>query len=341
MVEVGQYIGRYHILEQLGQGGMATVYKAYDTRLERDVALKVLRVEQFAPAVLERILRRFEREAKALAKLTHPNIVPIIDYGEHEGVPYLVMPFLSGGTLKAYLQKRDRLGWEEAVRLLLPIASALSFAHQHHILHRDVKPSNILLTEDGQPLLTDFGVAKILEAEEGQTLTGTGVGIGTPEYMSPEQGLGKGVGPQADVYSLGVVLYEMITGRKPYTADTPMAVVLKHVSEALPRPRMYVPELPEGVERVLLKALAKQPEDRYASMEAFAEALRGVLAEGERVSRREGEEEVGVRLEEVGEEATWDEMDVRAEGVEARKSVEGRILAERGERVCVGWWVLG
>ncbi|MEM3464592.1 MAG: serine/threonine-protein kinase, partial [Candidatus Bathyarchaeia archaeon] len=148
-----------------------------------------------------------------------------------------------------------------------------------HILHRDVKPSNILLTEDGQPLLTDFGIAKILEAEEGQTLTGTGVGIGTPEYMSPEQGLGKGVGPQADVYSLGVVLYEMITGRKPYTADTPMAVVLKHVSEALPRPRMYVPELPEGVERVLLKALAKQPEDRYASMEAFAEALANSLAE--------------------------------------------------------------
>jgi serine/threonine-protein kinase len=268
---IGQTLGRYHILEQLGQGGMATIYKAYDTRLERDVAVKVIRKGAFPAEQLERILKRFEREAKALARLTHPNIVPVIDYGEHEGSPYLVMPYLPGGTLKARLGQP--MPWEEALRLLLPVADALAYAHEHNILHRDVKPSNILLTEKGQPMLTDFGIAKILDVEDTQTLTASGVGIGTPEYMSPEQGLGKPVGPPTDVYALGVVLYELVTGRKPYTADTPMAVVVKHLSDPLPRPSQFARDLPEAVEKLLLKALAKQPEDRYQTMGEFAAAL--------------------------------------------------------------------
>jgi len=273
---LGHSLGRYTILEQLGQGKMATVYKAHDTRLERDVAVKVLRTERFAPADLQRILERFEREAKALARLTHPNIVPVIDYGKHDGAPYLVMPFLPGGTLKQRLGQP--IPWQEALRLLLPVADALAYAHAHNILHRDVKPSNILLTENNQPMLTDFGIAKILDLEDGQTLTATGVGVGTPEYMSPEQGLGKPVGPQADVYSLGVVLYELLTGRKPYTADTPMAVVLKHLHDPLPRPSQFVKDLPEAVEKILLKALAKDPADRYASMGEFAAAMQRALA---------------------------------------------------------------
>jgi len=272
---VGQSLGRYHILEQLGEGGMAIVYKAYDIRLERDVAVKVIRVDQFAPAVLERILKRFEREAKALARLTHPNIVNVIDYGEYEGAPYLVMEYLPGGTLK------QRLGhpmpWQEAVRILLPIAQALTYAHEHNIVHRDVKPSNILLTESGQPMLTDFGIAKILESEETATLTGTGIGVGTPEYMAPEQWTGQ-AGPQSDIYSLGVVFYELVTGRKPYVADTPAAILLKQANEPLPLPRQFAPGLPEAVERVLFKALAKKPEDRYASMDAFAAALEGMTS---------------------------------------------------------------
>ncbi|MFN3741694.1 MAG: WD40 repeat domain-containing serine/threonine protein kinase, partial [Anaerolineales bacterium] len=281
---IGQSLGRYHILERLGEGGMATVYKAYDTRLERDVAVKVLRTEQFAPAVLERILKRFEREAKALARLTHPNIVPIIDYGEHDGAPYLVMPYFPGGTLKQRLKDLGKpIPWPEALRLLLPIARALEYAHQQSILHRDVKPSNILITQSGEPMLTDFGVAKILDIEDGQTLTGTGMGVGTPEYMAPEQWTGK-VTPQSDVYALGVVLYEMVTGRKPFQADTPMAVALKQATESLPRPTQFVPDLPEAVERILLKALAKQPQDRYGSMAEMAAAMeKAVLgAEGRR-----------------------------------------------------------
>ena len=272
---IGQSLGRYHILEQLGEGGMATVYKAFDTRLERDVAVKIIRTDQFAPAMLERILKRFEREAKALARLTHPNIVSVIDYGEHDGAPYLVMPYLPGGTLKQRLGKP--MPWQEAVRILLPIAQALEYAHEHNIIHRDIKPSNILLTEKGQPMLSDFGIAKILESGETATLTGTGVGVGTPEYMAPEQWTGQ-AGPQSDLYSLGVVLYELVTGRKPYTADTPAAILLKQANEPLPRPGQFIRSLPEAVEKALLKALAKKPEDRYPEMSALAIALENLLS---------------------------------------------------------------
>ena len=179
--------------------------------------------------------------------------------------------FLGGGTLK------DRLGkpmpWQDACLTIIPIAEALAYAHEHGILHRDVKPSNILLTDRGQPLLTDFGIAKILDLEGGETLTASGVGIGTPEYMSPEQGMGNPVNATTDIYSLGVVLYEMITGRKPYTADTPMSVVVKHLNEPIPRPSVYVPTLPGTVEEVLLKALAKDPADRFENMAGFSSAL--------------------------------------------------------------------
>ena len=268
------YIGRYQIIDQLGQGGMATVYKAYDAKLERDVSIKVIRVDQFAPAVLERILKRFEREAKALAKLSYLHIIKIIDYGESEGAPYFVMEYMPGGTLK------DRLGqpmpWQTAARLLIPIAQALDYAHKQHIVHRDVKPSNILLTGNGLPMLTDFGIAKILENDETTNLTGTGMGVGTPEYMSPEQWTGQ-AGPSADIYSLGVVFYEMVTGRKPYRADTPAAILLKQATEPPPRPSSYVRGLPINVEKVLLKALAKQPEDRYASMNDFVKAIETLL----------------------------------------------------------------
>lgn len=266
----GKSIGRYHILEQLGQGGMAVVYKAYDTRLERDVAIKIIRKDAFPAEAHERILQRFERESKALAKLSHTNIVKVYDYGEYEGAPYLVMELLTGGTLK--YQQNHILPYGDAARLLAPIARALGYAHKHDILHRDVKPSNILIIESGEPILTDFGIAKVLEESDGQTLTGTGIGLGTPEYMAPEQWLGKAV-PASDQYSLGVVFYELVTGHKPYTADTPAAILIKQSNDPLPRPKDFVPGLPATVERVIFKALAKQPENRFADMDAFAQAL--------------------------------------------------------------------
>ncbi len=267
----GQSIGRYQILEQLGEGGMATVYKAYDTRLERDVAIKVIRTDQFGSAAIDKVLKRFEREAKALAKLSHPNIVGVIDYGDYEDVPYLVMTYLPGGTLKERM--KAKLPWSEAARLLLPVAHALAYAHSEGVIHRDVKPNNILMARSGDPMLTDFGIAKILDTSDTQTLTGTGVGIGTPEYMAPEQGMGREIDGRADIYSMGIIFYELITGRKPYTADTPMAVVFKHISDPLPSAKQFVPDLPDEVEKILLKALAKKPEDRYEDMQAFADAL--------------------------------------------------------------------
>ena len=271
----GTDIGRYHILEKLGEGGMAVVYKAYDTQLERDVALKVLQSTQ---GTNEKFIKRFKLEAKALAKLNHPNIVKILDYGEQDGLPYLVMEYVSGKTLKHLVGKP--MNYRQAAGLLAPIADALAYAHEHKILHRDVKPSNILIREDGTPLLSDFGIAKILELDETLDLTGTGIGMGTPEYMAPEVGLNKSIDQQIDIYSLGVVMFELVTGRKPYQADTPLAVLLKSTNDPLPRPKEYVKDLPANVESVILKALAKKPENRFHNMIAFAGILEKIAHEG-------------------------------------------------------------
>ena len=215
----GRSLGRYNLLGRLGEGGMAVVYKAFDTRLETDVAVKVIRTEKLTEESKERTLKRFNREANLLARQTHPNIVSVTDFGEYEGMPYLFMPYLSGGTLKEQLGKP--IAWNEAFRILTPIAHGLAYAHKRNIIHRDVKSSNILITDSGQPMLSDFGVAKILTIDDSMDLTNTGLGIGTPEYMAPEQWSGK-ASPQSDQYSLGVVLYEMLTGRKPYIAETPV-----------------------------------------------------------------------------------------------------------------------
>ncbi|MFZ5903219.1 MAG: serine/threonine protein kinase [Chloroflexota bacterium] len=274
---IGQSLGRYHILEQLGEGGMATVYKAYDTRLERDVAVKVIRSDMFGPTALARMLKRFEREAKSLARLSHLNIVKVLDYGDHEGVPYLVMEYLPGGTLKQKLGD-GCMSWQESLRLLIPIAQALNYAHANKIVHRDIKPSNILITQTGEPMLSDFGIAMILEDETTTDLTASGVGPGTPEYMAPEQGMGQ-TDERADIYALGIVLYQMVTGRVPFRADTPMAILLKKSQEPLPRPRQFVPSLPMSIENLLIKMLARDPEHRYQTARdvttAFERLLRG------------------------------------------------------------------
>ena len=274
-VLIGKSIDQYHILEQLGQGGMATVYRAYDTRLERDVAIKIIRTDEIPPSQLEMLLKRFEREVKSQARFSHPNIVPVFDFGEYEGMPYLVMEYLQVGTLRDKMHGTLPLG--TAVAVLAPIASALAYAHGLGVIHRDVKPSNILFNQQRRPMLTDFGIAKLLESNQ-STLTGTGLGVGTPEYMAPEQWKGTSV-PQTDIYALGVVLYEMLTGVRPYTAETPLAVALKQMSEPIRRPSDVVADIPEEVELVLFKALAKQPENRYENMTAMMQAMQK-LAQG-------------------------------------------------------------
>jgi serine/threonine protein kinase len=271
---VGQTFDRYHILEQLGEGGMAVVYKAYDSHLDRAVAVKVI-LPGFEQS--ENFLKRFEREAQALARLVHPNIVRVLDYGHQQGLPYLVMEYLPGGTLK---QKTGRpMPWQEAAHLLAPIARALAYAHQVGILHRDIKPSNILITHSGEPMLSDFGLAKLLQVQDGVDLTGSTGVIGTPAYMAPEQMVGGKVDRRVDIYALGIVFYELVTGRTPYRADTPAAIMVKVVTEPLPRPTSFMADLPEMVEFAILKALEKDPENRFQNMEDFALALERFAAE--------------------------------------------------------------
>ena len=265
----GMQVGPYQILERLGQGGMATVYKAYHPALDRYVALKVLH-----PAFMEdpNFLERFRREARVVARLDHPNIVPIYDFSEHEGQPYLVMKFIEGETLKARLQ-RGRLSVEEIMVVAEAVGAALSYAHRQGVLHRDVKPSNVMLAADGRIYLTDFGLARIAQA--GESSLSSDRLLGTPQYISPEQALGKGdLDERTDVYSFGVMLFELFLARVPYSADTPYAIIHDHIYTPLPRPRDLDPNISPALERVLLKALAKSPEDRFASVEALMEALR-------------------------------------------------------------------
>jgi serine/threonine-protein kinase len=254
---------------------MATVYKAMDKRLKREVAFKIIRLENFAPAALAGVCKRFDREAHTLARMAHRNIVSIIDYGEHEGAPYLVMPYLNGGTLKSYIG--HPLPLAEAARLLAPIARALNYAHGKGILHRDVKPANILITEAGMPMLSDFGVAKLLEDHESETLTGINAGIGTPEYMAPEQWEGK-ARAQSDQYALGVVFFELLSGRKPFAADTPAAVMVQHITARLPSLCDLVPGLPPEVDQVISRVLAKRWQDRYPNMAEFVAVLEGLAS---------------------------------------------------------------
>ena len=263
---IGKTLGKYRVIEQIGRGGMAEVYKAYHASLDRYVAIKLM--HSFL-ASEEGFLERFQREARSVARLRHPNIVQMHDFDAEENVYYMVMEYLGGPSLKNHLSELEAEGkWlplSEAIHIIRDVGEALDYAHRRDMFHRDVKPANIMLTEDGGAILTDFGIVKMLGGDATQ-LTATGAMVGTPAYMAPEQSMGGDDDARADVYSLGIVLYQLVTGRLPYEADTPMAVVLKHISAPLPMPTTLSPDLPVGIERVILKALAKDPNDRYQSM---------------------------------------------------------------------------
>lgn len=270
----GQTIGSYRLVQKLGAGGMAEVYKSYQPRLDRYVAIKFIRPEL---AVDTGFRTRFEQEARAIARLSHSNIVHIYDFGEEEKRYFLVMEFIEGQTLKDYLQTEFKNGRQIpltlAISIISQVAAALDYAHSHNIIHRDVKPDNILISDKGRAVLNDFGIARITDRGEG--MTQTGMAMGTPAYMSPEQiqGNKEQLGPPTDIYSLGIITYELLTGHTPFTADTPFAVMLKHLNDPIPLPRQLNPVLPEALERVLLKVLAKDPADRYQTAGAFVQAL--------------------------------------------------------------------
>jgi len=272
-LQPGQMLGPYRIINQVGQGGMATVYKAYQPSMDRNVAVKVLPTQL---AQSPEFTQRFQQEARIIARLEHAHILPVFDYGESEGIAYFVMRYLDAGTLKDKMEAGRPLPLNEIDRLFTQLADALSYAHSLGVVHRDLKPANALIDSRGNLFLTDFGIAKILESASPR-LTQTDAIMGTPAYISPEQAQATKVDQRSDIYSLGIILYEMVTGRVPYTADTPLAVILKHVTHPLPLPSSVKTDIPEAIEQVLLKALAKNPDDRFANVTDFLTAWKIAL----------------------------------------------------------------
>ena len=271
---VGENVGPYRIIEQLGQGGMATVFKAYHASLDRYVAIKALHPAFNQDVTFE---ARFQREARVVAKLEHPNIVPVYDYAEHEKRPYLVMKFIEGDTLKAKLDEGP-LSSEEISKIVDAVGSALSYAHRQGVLHRDIKPSNVLVAKDGQMYLADFGLARI--AQSGESTLSSDMIMGTPQYISPEQAMGKkDLDERTDLYSFGVMLYEMVVGQVPFNADTPFSVIHDHIYSPLPLPHTVNKNVPDSVERVLLKALAKERDHRYETVSQMVLAFTRAWAE--------------------------------------------------------------
>jgi serine/threonine protein kinase/beta-lactam-binding protein with PASTA domain len=262
---------RYEILEQLGGGGMAIVYKGRDTLLNRLVTIKVLRPEFTSD---EDFVQRFRREAQAVARLSHPNIVSIYDVGWEEQIHYLVMEYVEGDNLKNLIRSQGTIPPGQAVEFALQISDALQHAHENDIVHRDVKPQNILITREGRAKLTDFGIAK--EATTA-TLTQTDTVVGSVHYISPEQAKGETAEPASDIYSLGIVMYEMVTGKLPFQGETPIAVALKQIQDIPERPTSINPALPQRLENIILRAMAKKPVDRYENARQLSIELGGMI----------------------------------------------------------------
>ena len=265
-------IGRYEIKAELGRGGMATVYRGYDPRFEREVAIKFLPPELIHSDPQFRV--RFEREAKIIAQLEHPSIVPVYDVGEENGQPYFVMRYMSGGSLSERI-KAGVFSIGDALKILEQIAPGMDEAHSKGIVHRDLKPGNILFTNRNVALISDFGIAKFTQGEAG-SMTGSAI-IGTPAYMAPEQAGGEAVDGRADIYALGVILYEMVTGKQPYKADTPLAVAIKHMTEPVPRILQANPSLPVWMEKVISTAMAKDREDRFSTAVEMVETIKAFM----------------------------------------------------------------
>ncbi|MDR6997951.1 Stk1 family PASTA domain-containing Ser/Thr kinase [Neobacillus niacini] len=263
--------GRYKILEMIGGGGMANVYLAHDMILDRDVAVKILRLD-FAND--EEFIHRFHREAQSATSLVHPNIVSIYDVGEEDSIYYIVMEYVDGQTLKQYIQGRSPLHVEESIDILKQLTSAISHAHQNHIIHRDIKPHNILIDRNGNVKITDFGIAMALSAT---SITQTNSVLGSVHYLSPEQARGGMANRKSDIYSLGIVMFELLTGRLPFSGESAVSIALKHLQSETPSVRRWNPNIPQSVENIVLKATAKDPFHRYKSVDEMEEDLRTAL----------------------------------------------------------------
>ena len=272
MIMKGQKINdRYQIIKSIGEGGMANVYLAYDTILDRNGAVKVLRGDL---ATDEKFVRRFQREALSASSLSHPNIVEVYDVGEDNGQYYIVMEYIEGCQLKQLLKKRGRLTLSEVIDIMLQITDGLSVAHDAYIIHRDIKPQNIMILDSGLVKITDFGIAMAMNSTQ---LTQTNSVMGSVHYLPPEQANGKGSTLQSDIYSMGILMYELLTGELPYKGDNAVEIALKHLKEKIPSVREKFPEIPQSVENIIIKATAKNPKNRYADARSMNEDLRTCL----------------------------------------------------------------
>src|SRR2546421_913747 len=274
---IGTVLGTCTLQKIIGQGGIEAVVLAQRSRPRRQVEVKVLvPATSLKPHQRTAFLERFRREPDAAASLEHPHILPVHEYGERDGLAYLVVPYISGGTLRDVMEQEGPLPLPNVLNYLEQLAAALDFAHERGVIHRDIKPANILTTPEGRLLLTDFGLVKIIA--EGQIpqlrLTGPGAPVGTPDYMAPEQVIGEDVDPRADLYSLGVILYQMVTGTTPFQGETPMQIAAQHLQVPPPSPQLLRPNFPITAEQVILRALAKRPDDRYALAQELANAFR-------------------------------------------------------------------
>ncbi len=270
---------RYEIKDPIGRGGMATIFRGVDLKMGRIVAVKILR-EMYSSD--PKFVTRFQREALAASTLQHPNIVQVLDYGQSNESYFIVMEFIDGMDLRRYLKKRGVLDNDRAVEIAHDVALGLGAAHRRGIVHRDVKPQNIMLNDEGLVKLTDFGIASMYKDAEAERLTTTGMTLGTVQYYAPEQAQGEIVKPAADVYALGIVMYEMLTGRTPFDGDTPVAVAMKHIQEEPTPPSEYNPRITPGLERIILRCMAKDPRDRYKDGDRLAQALESYMREAVR-----------------------------------------------------------
>src|SRR5574344_910532 len=290
----GQKINdRYQIIKSIGEGGMANVYLAYDTILDRNVAVKVLRGDL---ATDEKFVRRFQREALSASSLSHPNIVEVYDVGEDNGQYYIVMEYIEGKQLKELIKKRGKLTISEVIDIMLQISDGLSVAHDSYIIHRDIKPQNIMIQENGLVKITDFGIAMAMNATQ---LTQTNSVMGSVHYLPPEQANGKSATVKNDIYSLGILMYELLTGELPYRGDNAVEIALKHLKEPFPSVKEKVPEVPQSVENIIIKATAKNPKNRYNDAREMNLDLRTCLDES-----RTNEEKIILTYPEGDDEAT-------------------------------------
>ena len=314
MIMKGQKVNdRYQIIKSIGEGGMANVYLAYDTILDRNVAVKVLRGDL---ATDEKFVRRFQREALSASSLSHPNIVEVYDVGEDNGQYYIVMEYIEGKQLKQLLKKRGKLTLSEVIDIMLQISDGMSVAHDAYIIHRDIKPQNIMIQDNGMVKITDFGIAMAMNSTQ---LTQTNSVMGSVHYLPPEQASGKSPTLQSDIYSMGILMYELLTGNLPYKGDNAVEIALKHLKEPIPSIREELPEIPQSVENIIIKATAKNPKNRYNDAREMNEDLRTCLDDS-----RANEPKITLKYSE-GEESA---LNVKSTPKKTVEDEEGNVIGK-------------